>query len=190
MLTPSNPVPKSVVKSMLKSSCVNIEALLEELNMRGKATFTPPNEGHVKAFIPLTSNPDPPTTIEFLKAPNRMLTEVEGKPCLMLFPPGSELVKLSNLTQASGLEDALRSVLVDLTEMTRSVRAVRHENQIIVEFEGLRVKTDLPRFREALGSLPTCISACVLATVLNAPVTVDEEKPKNGGIRVTFSVMS
>lgn len=187
-LTPSNPMPKNVVKSMLESSCVNIEALLEELNVRGKATFAPPNDGHVKAFIPLTSNPDPPLTVELLNVPKRMLTETGGKPCLMLFPPGSELVKLSSINQESVLEDALRTVLVDLTEITKSVKAVRREDRVIVEFEDSRVKLDFPRFKESLGSLSTCISACVLATVLNAPVRVDKEKHDNGRVRVTFSV--
>ena len=188
ILTPSNPIPKSVVHLMLENSCINIEALLEELNIKDKAVFIPPKKERVRAFIPLISNPEPPATTHLLEAPDRILTEVDGKPCLMLFPPGSELVKMENLTQDSSLEGSLRAVLVDLAEVTRSIKAVRNGDLVIVELKGIRTSVDLPRFKRVFGSLPTCIAACVLTTILNAPIKLIEEKPISDGLRAVFQV--
>ena len=188
LFTPASPVPKGVIRSMVEESCINVEAVLEEFNAKEKATYLPPRENHVYAVIPLT-NPHPDVE-EMVKAPVRMITSINGKPALIVFPPGSELIRLAGLSSGSGLEDSLRHVLVDLLEGAESVKAVRGGGQVIVDVVNPRVKTEFPRYRRVLGSLTTSLAGCVLAVSLGVPVTFEGESVDDGGkrVRATFRV--
>jgi len=190
VLTPSSPVPKRAILAMVEGSCVNVEALLEECNVMEKAFYLPPREGRVYVFVPLRSNPHLPDAGEVMRAPMRVITEVHGTPGLLIFPPGSELIRLSELSSGSGLEDALRHVLVDFVEAVESVRAVGEGDKVVVDLVKPRLRTDSPRFRRALGSLVTSIAGCVLASCLEVPVVFDEEQADGERVRVVFRVIS
>lgn len=190
VLTPSSPVPKQAIRAMVEGSCVNVEALLEEFNATEKAFYLPPKEGRVYVFVPLGSNPHLPDASEAMRAPMRVITKVGGSPGLLVFPPGSELIKLSGLSSGSGLEDALRHVLVDFVEAAESVKAVREGDMVVVDLVKPRLRTDFPRFGRVLGSLVTSIAGCVLASCLEVPVVFDEEEADERRIRVIFRVVS
>lgn len=189
MLTPSSPVPVHTVRAMVEGACINIEALLEEFDAYHKAVYLPPREGRVYVYVPLTSNPGASTAWAAQKAPKRVVTQTEGEPGLLVFPPGSEVVRLSLLSSQSGVEEALTHVLVDFLEAVHSVRAVQDGQQIVIDMTGSRVETEFPRFRRILGSLATSTAGCVLSTVIEAPVLLRDEQIKDDRIRCVFEVV-
>ncbi len=188
LITPSNPVPKGVIRAMVEESCINIEALLEEFNANEKATYLPPREERVYAYIPLTKKKF--RVKEMAKIPLRMITNIKNSPALIVFPPGSELIRLEGLSSESGLEASLSHVIVDLVEGAESVKAVRDGGYVIVDIFKSRVKTEFPRFRRVLGSLNTSLAGCVLAASLGEPVSFEEESMDERGrrVRATFKV--
>jgi len=190
VLTPSSPVPKKAIRAMVEGSCVNVEALLEEFNATEKAFYLPPREGRVYALVPLRSNPHLPDADKVMKAPLRVITQVGGSPGLLVFPPGSELIRLSGLSSGGGLEDALRHVLVDFVEAVESVKAVREDDRVVVDLEKPRVGTDFPNYGRVLGSLATSIAGCVLAFCLEVPVLFNEERAEGKKVRAVFRVIS
>jgi len=120
----------------------------------------------------------------------RVVTEVRGEPGLFVFPPGSEVVRLSLLSPGVGVEGALIHVLVDFLEIVDSVRAFRDGERIVVEMGASRVETSFPRFRMVLGSLCTSIAGCVLSTVIDVPVLLQDEQVEERRIRSVFQVAS
>ena len=174
---------------MVEGSCVNIEALLEEFDAEHKAVYLPPREGRVYAYVPLTSNPGPSNTWAAQEAPIRILTRVGGEPGLLVFPPGSEIVRLSMLTPESGIEEALTYVLVDFLEAVHSVKAVQDGQQFIIQMSGVRIGTEFPRFRQILGNLPTSTAGCVLSTVTGAPVLLMDEQMEDDNTRCIFGLV-
>lgn len=188
IITPSTPVPKEVVRAMVESACTNIEALLEEFQVSGRAIYILGRDGRVYTFIPLTSNPHKVGIDDVARAPIRVLTRVKEVSGLILFPPGSDLPKLSGLTSGLGVEEALRHVLVDYVEGVEGVRVVRDGDRIFIDIVKPTIKTSYPRFVRALGSLATCLSGCTLAYILNKPVVFEDEWVGKASLRATFRV--
>ncbi len=189
MLTPSSPVPIRTVRVMVEGACVNIEALLEELDVHHKAVYLPPREGRVYAYVPLTSNPGVSAAWAAQDASLRVVTQAGGEPGLLVFPPGSEAVRLSLMSPGSGVEEALTHVLVDFLEAVKSVRAVQGGQRVVIDMTGARVETEFPRFRRVLGSLATSTAGCVLSTVIEAPVQLSDEQMEDDRIRCIFTVV-
>jgi len=173
---------------MVEGSIVNIEALLEEFDTRYGAVYLPPRDGRVFAYVPLNSEVEASVGWSAMKAPVRVVTEVRGEPGLFVFPPGSEVVRLSLLSPESGVEEALTHVLVDFLEIVQSVKAVRDGERIVVEMRGSRVETEFPRFRMVLGSISTSTAGCVLSTVVDVPVLFKDEQIEERRIRSVFQV--
>ena len=188
LLVPSSPVPANTVRAMVEGASINIEALLEEFDAKDKAVYLPPRDGRSWAFVPLSDNPGASAAWAAMDAPVRVMTDVEGEPGLMVFPPGSEIVRLSLLSEESGIEEALNYVLVDFLEAVDSVKAVTAEDRIIVQMENPRIRTDFPRFEMVLGSIPTSLAGCVVATVLGKPMLFIEETVLGKQIRATFRI--
>lgn len=185
---PDTPVPASQIRAMMEGACVNIEALLEEFDAGEKAVYLPPRHDRVYAFVPLSKNPGVGDINQLEKAPLRVLTEVRGEPGLFIFPPGSEAVRLSLLSEESGVEEALNYVLVDFLEVVESVKAVEDSDRIVVEMNSPRVETDFPRFTRVLGSMPSSLAGCVISKVLDRPVVFEDEEVDGDRVRGIFRV--
>jgi hypothetical protein len=180
---PENVVPRSAVRAMLRGATLNIEALLEEFDVRGGAVYLPPRDGLVSAYLPVASNPGPPSLEALRGAPRRVVTLAGGQPCLMVFPPGAEVVRVSELGEGVGLEEALSYILVDVTELCSSLRASEAEDVVVLEMRGVKAETEAPRYRELLGSIPSSLAACVVAAVLRRPVRLlGEEFERASGL--------
>jgi hypothetical protein len=187
MLIPSSPVPTHTVRAMVEGACVNIEALLEEFDASEKAVYLPPRDGRVYAFVPLRANPGASLAWAAMEAPMRVVTEAGGEPGLMVFPPGSEVVRLSMISPEAGVEEALNHVLVDFLEAVGSVKAVSEGGRVVVDLEKTRFETEFPRFRQVLGSIVVSTSGCVLSTVLGIPVLLQDEQVERGKTRAVFT---
>jgi hypothetical protein len=186
-LTPSSPVPARTVRAMVEASCINIEALLEEFNTTEGAIYLPPREeGRGYAYVPLSSNPGAENALRAMEAPLRVVTDAGGEPGLMVFPPGSELVKHSLLGEEAGVEDALNYVLVDYLEAVKSVKSIETGDEIIVSLTGSRLSTDFPRFNKVMGSLPVSISGSIISSILRDPIIVVNEFSNGKEIRAKF----
>ena len=185
-LVPESPVPKQTIRAMVEGSCAGVESLLEEFNAKNKAVYLPPRDGRVVAYIPM--NGDQSTAWKAMEAPIRILSEVGGEPALMVFPPGSEILKLSMLGEESGVDEALSYMLVDFLEAVASVKSVGVGRRTIISISKPRIRSDFPRFNICLGTLPTSIAGCVLAQILGKPVALIEEFAVGDQVNATFEV--
>jgi hypothetical protein len=186
LLIPSNPVPRRRIRAMVEASLVNIEALLEEFDVMGKAVYLPPVDGRVNAFITVNEET---ASLVYDNIPSRVLTESSGEPGVLVFSPGSEVVRLALLPEDIGAEDALNSVLVDFTELADAVKAVVELNQVIVEVTGSKSSSDYGRVNNSMGSLPVSVSGSVLAYVYDKPVRYLREEIKNDVVNGFFQLV-
>ena len=189
VLVPSSPVPRETVRAMVEGACIGVEALLEEFDARLPCVYLPPREGRVYAYVPLSTSPGYEGVAAAMRAPLRVLSDAGGGRALMVFPPGSEVVRIAGLEEESGMDEALGYVLVDFLEEVERVKAVRAGDRVVVEMAGSRVETGFPRFRMVMGSLPTSIAGCVLAATLGKPVALVDEDASGKSLTATFRVL-
>lgn len=188
-LVPESPVPPQTVRAMVEGACVNVEAVLEEFDAKERGYYLPPRDGRVFCFVPLREGVNADAVWAAVRAPVRVLAEAAGEPGLMVFPPGSDIVRLSALGEEAGLEEAMVYVLVDFLEGAESVKAVREGGRVVVSVGGVRVRTDYQRFNRVLGSLPVSVLGCVAAQVLGVPVRVLEERPSGRNVTAILEVL-
>ena len=186
---PESPVPSGAVRGVIHASVLNVEALLEEFDAREKAVYLPPRDGQSVAFVPLSSNPHPPSVGDLMSAPRRLVSEAGGVPVLLVIPPGSELVRASELSEASGLEDAIQYILTEVSELCSSVKAVTVGDRLVVEMTGINVKTEAAKYLATLGSIPASVAASVAATVNKKGVTLVSEAVDRNRSTATFRVL-
>ena len=183
---PSNPIPSQQIRAMLEGSLINIEALLEEFDAQGKAVYLPPKDGRVNAFIPIIEkssslNPD--------KIATRLLTSSPNEPGLLVFPPGSEIVRLALLPEDIGLEDALNYVLVDILEAANNVKVVFEKEEIALEIIEPRSMSDFQRVNHSLGSVTVSVAGSVLAQVIGKLIYFDREEINENKIVAFFNIL-
>ena len=98
----------------------------------------------------------------------------------MVFPPGSEIVRLALLPEDIGPEDALNYVIVDILEAANSVKVVFDKEEIVVEIVEPRSISDFQRVNNSLGSMTVSVAGSVLAQVISKLVYfVREERMEN-----------
>ncbi len=174
------------VRAMIEGSCVNIETLLEEFNARGRAVFLPPRDGSVYAFVPLEPNGKPSTAWAASESPINVLIDANGELGLMIFPPGSEVIGLSQLNHKYGIEKALKYVLIDFLGAVESLKADRRQGGVVVEMIVSREPTKFPMCKQSFGTLPTSIAGCILSTVLEVPLRLLYEQEEERIVSSTF----
>ena len=177
LLTPSSPVPLAAVRVLMDGAYVNIEALLEEMDLRERAVYVP-RDGRVYCFVPSGE--------EFSLGGGVRLVRDDG---VFVFPPGSELIGLVDLSVEGGVEAGLVGVLVDFLEVCEGVRAVVSGDDVVVSFVKPVVGGDYPRVRSCMGSLPVNVAGVVLAHVLGEGVRFVDERVDAGGVTARFRVM-
>jgi hypothetical protein len=184
---PSNPIPKKDVRAMMEGSCINIEAVLEEFDAKGRAVYLPPKDGRVYSFVSLDNKLkiDP---LKVIDAPLRVLSEAYDSPGLIIFPPGSEAVRLAAIPEDSGIEESLNYVLVDFLEAAESIKSIQNEDKIIVEINKPKITTEFPRYKMNLGSLTTSIAGCVLSHIQRTPVYFISEENSSQKTIAMFEV--
>lgn len=174
-ITSPRPLPKETIQLLINNTMQNIEALLEEFTTVEKAIYIPKEE-KTYAYIPL--NPAEIDTNQIKRAPNRLLVKVGEHYGLQLIPPGTELIKTLNLEtlEEANIEDTLRTILVDLTDLAEGVKTVFKNHNIIVEINGIKLEIEAQRYIEVLGTLQASIAATTIATILRKPIKIIQEK--------------
>jgi len=191
LLIVPEPVPQDALKALLKDAVRNVEIILEESGLRNRAYFMRMEDGEVRAFIPLTGpdgKPLAPQVAELDKAPRRFIVNHMGMRGLLVIPPGNEIVKLAKVEKGADLEEALRSTLVEYSDLARGVLAIEENGGNIAKIQITKPQlgSDSPYFNDALGTPVSCLAGCVAAVVKGMPMKIVEERYDPEFIRLTL----
>ena len=187
-ITPPNPLPRGVVVSLIKSSCSNIEAMLEALGAFERAVYIPvKNNGRAVAYIPVKKAGEA-TLSEVAENTGKIVFRRGGSLGVIVTPP---MVDVGNPYPVGGasIDGLLEYALVE-SEVASSVRAVQTGDYVVVEVQGLRVDVNHSRFRAVMGSLPACIAAQAVAEALSKPVQIAEERREGNRLYVRLRVLN
>jgi hypothetical protein len=189
MIVPE-PVPQDALRALLKDAVRNVEMILEESGLRNRAYFMQMADGEVRAFVPVTGSEGSGDArlSEVGKAPTRFIVSQGGVQGLMLIPPGNEIAKLAKVEKGSDIEEALRTALVEYSDLARGVLAVTEDGGKVVKVQVTKpqLSSDSPYFNDSLGTPVSCVAGCVVAVALGAPVRIREERYDPGFIRLTL----
>ncbi len=187
-ITPPNPLPRGVVESLVKSSCSNIEALLEALGAFEKAVYLPvESDGKVAAYVPL-KRAGQATLSEAAENVGRVVFKRGGALGVIVAPPRVEFGNPHPISEYS-LDGLLEYALVE-SEIASSAKAVRVEDSVVVEVRGLRLDVNHSRFRAVMGSLPACVAAQAVAAALSKPVQIADERREGNRLTVRLRVLN
>ena len=187
-------LPQDAFRALLKDAVRNVEIILEESGLRNRAYFMQMEDGELRALVPLStpgSNQPAPDPAELDKAPRRFIVNLKGIRGLLLIPPGNEIVKLAKVVKGADLEEALRSTLVEFSDLAQGVLALEEEGGKVakIQITKPRLSSDSPYFNDALGTPASCVAACTAAVAKGASVRVRDERYDPGFIRLTLEVI-
>jgi len=193
------PVPQDAYKALLSDSIRNVEIILEESDLHERAYFMQLEDGETRALIPLSAlkaaggaSISSAALRELDKAPRRFIVDYHGLRGLMLIPPGAQIVKLAKVEKGGDLEESLRSVLVEFSDLASTVLAVEEEegSEVVrVQIAKPKLLSESPFFNNCLGSPVSCIAACVATVVRGQPVRIMDEKYDPALVRLTLEMV-
>jgi hypothetical protein len=185
--------PQDAFKGLLRDSVKNVEAVLEESRLRNRAYFLKMADGDVRAFVPAPSREDqpPPDVAQLHQGPLHFVVDYKGLKGMLLIPPGNEIVKLAKVAEGNGLEDALRSTLVDYADLAEGVLTNEDLSQEMTKIQITRplLSSEAPYFNDSLGSPVSCVAMCVAAVAKGVPVLFVEEKYDSNLIHLTLKFL-
>jgi len=214
LIFPEYLIPHRVVRGMISGAVTNIEAVLEEFSCNLRAIYLPSRKGKVYAFCPLPGNSPYPDAEKIKSAPKRLISTIDGHLGLFIYPPGSEVVALSEVVEereereeGSDLEDvkqdekdfsfenflpqlenAIGYLLVDFSELASKVRVGFEKNRVLLQAKNIKLEVDAPRFTRVLGSPAVSLAACAIAQVTKMPIKIIEEKQEGKWTQAVFEV--
>ena len=192
------PVPQDAYRALLSDSIRNVEIILEESDLHERAYFMQLEDGETRALIPLSApnaagggSISSAALRELDKAPRRFIVDYHGLRGLMLIPPGAQIVKLAKVEKGGDLEESLRSVLVEFSDLASTVLTVEEEGSNVVRVQIAKPKlvSESPFFNNCLGSPVSCIAACVATVVKGQPVRIVDEKYDPALVRLTLEMV-
>ena len=199
LLVVPEPVPQDAYRALLSDSIRNVEIILEETDLHERGYFMQLEDGEIRALIPLSAlkatvggeSISSATLRELDRAPRRFIIDYHGLRGLMLIPPGAQIVKLARVEKGGDLEESLRSVLVEFSDLASSVRAVEEEGSRVVRIQIAKPKltSESPFFNRCLGSPVSCIAGCVATVVKGRPVRILDEKFDPALVRLTLELV-
>ena len=107
-------------------------------------------------------------------------------------PPGAQIVKLAKVEKGGDLEESLRSVLVEFSDLASTVLAVEEvEGSKVVQVQIAKPElvSESPFFNNCLGSPVSCIAACVATLVKGQQVRIVDEKYDPALVRLTLEMV-
>ncbi len=191
LLLVPEPVPQDAFKALLKDSIRNVEIILEESALRNRAYFMQTDDGEIRALVPMTAVEGNLTAGDLKKlegGPKRFIVDYKGVRGLLLVPPGNEIVKLAKVEKGADLEEALRSTLVEFSDLARGVLAIEEDGGRVAKLQITKpqLASESPYFNDSLGSPVSCVAACVATVVKGVPVRITEERYDHDFIRLTL----
>ncbi len=209
LLVVPEPVPQDAMRALLKDAIRNMEIILEETQLRSPAYFVPltskeESVGEVRAFIPMAAGEENSIVSGAMllqslnRAPRRFITSYAGLRGLVLIPPGNEIARLAKVQKDADLEESLRSVLVDFSDLAASLLLVEQaaraeistpDRAIEIQISRPSLSSDSPYFNGCLGSPVSCVAACVVSLVRMLPVMIVRERYDPSLIMLTLRVI-
>jgi hypothetical protein len=172
------------MRAMLRGATLSIEALLEPCNV-GRAIYLPPDDGGViSAYVPLSPEAKALSQKEMRQAPKSLVgNHQEG---MLVYPVGSDLSKIPDFQDGLSLEERLRYVLVESADICSRVMVEETGTLIVVGMNGADMDIQGQKYLSSLGSLPSSLAACIIATVHDRPVTLIEERKAGDRLIAVF----
>lgn len=177
ILTPTETVNPRTIRTLLEGSVLSLEALLEEFNVSSRGYYVMATDGRVYLYVPIGGSSGPPSNPANITG--LVSTSGRGR-YLVLIPPGSEIVRSPEIPVMS-LEDSLRHILVELTDLADGVE-VEVGERVVVWLKSPRGHISAGRFKNVFGSLEASIVACMIASILGVCRVVEEREMKNSRI--------
>ena len=175
------------MRAMLQGATLSVEAVLEQFDV-GRATYLPPVDGGVIfAYVPLSSQLSTPSLSKMRQAPKSLVSNnQEG---LLVYPVGSELNRIPEFQDGLSLEERLRYVLVESADLCSRVMVEETGNLIVVGMKGADLDIQGQKYQNSLGSLPSSLAACVIATLHDKPVALLEEMKAGDRLIARFRLL-
>jgi hypothetical protein len=177
----------SGMRAMLQGATLSVEALLEHCTV-GRATYLPPSDGVILAYIPLSPETETPRLNEMRQAPKNL--SGNNQKGLLVYPVGSELSRIPEFQGGLSLEERLRYILVESANICSQVMAEETRSLIVVGMKGADVNIQGQRYLDSLGSLPSSLAACAIAALHDKPVTLLEERRTTERLIAVFRLLA
>jgi hypothetical protein len=190
------PVSPEACELMLKTGMQNTAALLEELELRGKAVYLPSTitGGSPRALIPLADNQDILHIRK--KIPARLIVRYGSDPgdmAIAVTTAGSmniDLLETKPGPTSSEIEAALTYVLTGVLDIATSVAVRLTDSTVDVEVKGSRLHYEDVWYYRCLGSPIASIAAAISSEALERPVRIKDEDYSKGKSRIALEVLS
>jgi len=187
-LTPPNPTPKKALLDLVKTSCSNIEALLEATGATNKAIYIPTKDNQVIAYIPLKNGDN--ITLQTIAENNSKILIKQGKTLgIAIIPPNTGL-KTPNTETELNIDTQLDNILIETLEIAENIKTAKSENTIIVQIHKPKIDIDYPRFKIIMGSLPSSLTAQAIATATSRPVKIIQEKNTKNTLTIQLKLLN
>lgn len=186
-LTPVNPIPKETIRSIIKSTCNNIEALLEATGAMEKAVYIPSKKlRETIAYIPLGKQNE--ITIQEISDNDGGIIIKRGRNIGVIIIPPKIDFKESIGEENIDVDTALNYALME-SEIAESINTIKSDNEIIIEINKPKIDIEYQRFKIVMGSLPSCIAAQTISTILLKPIKIIDEKRIKDKLIVKLKVL-
>lgn len=170
-----------VCSLLLDTGVDNIAAIVEELGIRTRAIYLPSSltAARPQALVPLHDNPALPRLNKTV--PQRLIVRFGTDPDdigLLLSTVGSAAVGMLGAKpspSATGLEEALTSLLIGTLGVADGVKALASDNHISVTIRRPHLENRATWSHHCLGSPLASIAACVTAEAWDRPVVINQE---------------
>ncbi|MBL7166988.1 MAG: hypothetical protein ISS55_11015 [Dehalococcoidales bacterium] len=190
------PVSPEACELMLRTGMQNTAALLEELELRGKAVYLPSamTDGSPKALIPLTDGQDILHIRE--KIPARLIVRYGREPgdmAISVTTAGSmhtDLLETKPGPTSGEIEAALTYILTGVLDIATSVAVRLTDSTVDVEVGGSRMHYEDVWYYRCLGSPIASIVAAISSEALERPVRIKDEDYSKGKSRIVLEVLS
>ncbi|MGC9069156.1 MAG: hypothetical protein ACP5IZ_09335 [Thermoprotei archaeon] len=187
-LTPPNPTPKKALLDLVKSSCSNIEALLEATGATNKAIYIPARDNKIIAYIPLKNGDN--ITLQTIAENNSKILIRQGKTLGIAIIPPNIGQETPNPETEPNIDAQLDHILIETLEIAENIKTARSENTIIVQIHKPKIDIDYPRFKMIMGSLPSSLIAQAIATATSRPVKIIQEKTQKNTLTIQLRLLN
>lgn len=197
-VTPQRMVREDVRDAEIVSSTGLISALLAPIAGDEKGVYIPSSRmGTTWLFIPINRGD---LGDAYGKRGDVMKVSVSGMDGLLITPPGSGLLtyvkSLGATFTDAGLEDEIKDVLVNGTELASRVEVYRDAGRVRVRLYGVVNSLTCRTIREedraacARAACPVCsFVACMVAEGTGKPVQVTDVKPDGKALEIIYRLM-
>jgi hypothetical protein len=156
----------------------------KELSLLEQTVFLPPKDGFVSAFVPIGNSkhaPDEMGSAPFAAALSGSQS-IQSLAGVRVYPVGASVPNIPALkndgdgtSSLISIQDALEFVLIESSGVCSTLNSSELGENIIVEMDGIKIKTTYPSYLKYLGSIPSSLVASVIATIRNKPVSIVDE---------------